>query len=69
MGFYRFIYNRGGTAFVGVLAQEVQSLMPDAVQRARDGYWRVSYDKLGLKFETYDEWIASGARLPIIGGR
>ncbi len=69
IGFYRFIYNGGGTAFVGVLAQEVQSVMPEAVQRARDGYWRVSYDKLGLKFETYDEWIASGARLPVIGGR
>jgi hypothetical protein len=69
LGFYRFIYNGGDTVFVGVLAQEVQSVMPEAVRRARDGYLRVSYDKLGLKFETYDEWIASGARLPMIGGR
>jgi len=23
-----------------------------------------SYDKLGLEFQTYDEWIASGARIP-----
>jgi hypothetical protein len=38
------------------------------VRRARDGYLRVSYDKLGLKFESHDEWIASGGRLPIIGG-
>jgi hypothetical protein len=52
-----------------VLAQDVQSVMPEAVRRARDGYLRVSYDKLGLKFETYDEWIASGARLPVTGGR
>jgi hypothetical protein len=69
LGFYRFIYNGGGTAFVGVLAQEVQSVMPEAVRRARDGYLWVSYDKLGLKFETYDAWIASGARLPITGAR
>jgi Protein of unknown function (DUF3300) len=66
IGFYRFIYNGGRTAFVGVLAQEVQSIAPEAVRRARDGYWRVSYEKLGLKFETHDQWIASGARLPII---
>ena len=26
-----------------------------------DGYLRVFYDKLGLKFQTYDEWISSGA--------
>jgi hypothetical protein len=69
IGLYRFIYNGGDTAFVGVLAQEVQSAMPEAVRRARDGYLRVSYDKLGLKFESYDEWIASGARLPIVGRR
>jgi hypothetical protein len=69
IGFYRFIYNGSDTAFVGVLAQEAQSVMPEAVRRAHDGYLRVSYDKLGLKFETYDEWIAAGARLPITGAR
>ncbi len=69
IGLYRFIYNGGDTAFVGVLAQEVQSIMPEAVRRARDGYLRVSYERLGLKFETYDEWIASGARLPVVGAR
>jgi hypothetical protein len=69
IGLYRFIYNGGDTAFVGVLAQEVQSIMPEAVRRARDGYLRVSYERLGLKFETYDEWIASGARLPVVGVR
>ena len=30
----------------------------------RDGYLRVLYDKLGLKFQTYDQWLASGARIP-----
>jgi hypothetical protein len=34
------------------------------VVRGRDGYLRVFYDKLGLRFETYDAWIAAGAHVP-----
>ena len=49
-------------AYVGVMAQEVQTVMPKAVVRDRDGYLRVFYDKLGVKFQTYEQWIASGAR-------
>jgi hypothetical protein len=66
LGFYRFTYNGGHTAYVGVMAQEVQSVMPKAVVRDRDGSLRVFYDKLGLTFQTYDAWIASGARIPIV---
>jgi hypothetical protein len=44
----------------------VQTIMPEAVVRSRDGYLKVFYDKLGLTFQTYDRWIASGARLPTI---
>jgi len=65
IGLYRFIYNGGDKVYVGVLAQAVQAVMPEAVMRGRDGYLRVFYEKLGLRFETYDEWIASGARLPV----
>jgi hypothetical protein len=46
------------------MAQEVQKVVPEAVMRARDGYLQVLYDKLGLKFQTYDQWIASGAEIP-----
>jgi len=42
----------------------VQTLMPEAVLRGRDGYLIVLYDKLGLRFQTYEQWIASGARMP-----
>jgi hypothetical protein len=49
---------------VGVIAQEVQAIRPDAVARDRDGYLRVFYEKLGVPFETYDRWAASGATLP-----
>jgi len=64
LGFYRFAYNGSEKAYVGVLAQEVQSVEPDAVVVGRDGYLRVFYDKLGLKLQTYEQWIASGAQIP-----
>jgi hypothetical protein len=64
LGFYRFSYNGSDKAYVGVLAQEVQAVAPQAVVRGRDGYLRVLYEKLGLPFQTYRAWIASGARLP-----
>jgi hypothetical protein len=64
LGYYRFVYNGGHTAYVGVMAQEVWTVMPEAVTRGADGYMRVSYDRLGLPFETYDQWVASGAHLP-----
>ena len=66
LGFYRFTYNGGHTAYVGVMAQEVQAIKPDAVAYGSDGYLRVFYGKLGLKFQTYEEWIASGARIPAV---
>jgi hypothetical protein len=47
-----------------VMAQEVQKVMPQAVVRGKDGYLRVFYDKLGVKFQTYEQWMASGARVP-----
>jgi Protein of unknown function (DUF3300) len=64
LGFYRFSYIGSDKAYVGVMAQEVQTVMPAAVVRGSDGYLRVFYDRLGVKFETYDQWIASGARIP-----
>ena len=64
LGFYRFSYNGSDKAYVGVMAQEVQTVMPAAVLRGSDGYLRVFYDKLGLKFQTYDQWTASGAHVP-----
>jgi len=56
---YRFRY-RGGdpTIYVGVMAQEVQNIIPSAVWRARDGYLRVDYDLIGVKFMTWKEWVA-----------
>jgi hypothetical protein len=64
LGFYRFSYNGSDKAYVGEMAQEVQTVMPAAVLRDSDCYLRVYYDKLGLKFQTYDQWAASGAHVP-----
>jgi uncharacterized protein DUF3300/endosialidase-like protein len=64
LGFYRFSYNGNDRAYVGVIAQEVQQVMPQAVVRDREGYLRVYYDKIGVKFQSYEHWLASGARLP-----
>jgi hypothetical protein len=62
VGVYRFVYNGGHRAYVGVIAQEVQQVMPAAVTRGADGYLRVRYDKLGLRFQTYREWMHSSGR-------
>jgi hypothetical protein len=65
LGFYRFAYNGEDRAYVGVMAQEVRMVKPEAVVRGRDGYLRVLYHKLGLHFQTYEQWISSGARVPV----
>ena len=64
LGYYRFSYHGSDRAYVGVMAQEVQAVMPAAIVRGRDGYLRVHYDKLGVRFQTYEQWIAAGARVP-----
>src|SRR5580700_8467012 len=64
LGFYRFSYNGSDKAYVGVMAQEVQQVMPEAAARGRDGYLRVYYDKLGVPFESYAHWLGSGAQVP-----
>ena len=66
LGFYRFSYIGNDRAYVGVIAQEVQETMPKAVVRDKEGYLRVLYERLGIRFQTYEQWIASGARIPTI---
>ena len=66
LGFYRFSYNGSDEAYVGVMAQEVQQVMPTAVVRGPDGFLRVYYEKLGLKIESYSHWIKAGAQIPTV---
>jgi Chaperone of endosialidase len=64
LGFYRFAYNGSDKAWVGVMAQEVQTVMPEAVVRGQDGYLRVSYGLLGFPMQPYEHWLAAGGKLP-----
>jgi hypothetical protein len=59
---YHFRYNWADEEYVGVVAQEVTKVAPAAVSRGADGYLRVDYGKLGLRLETWDEWLRERPR-------
>ena len=42
------------------MAQEVQKIEPGAVCRDHEGYLVVNYDRIGVKFMTWKEWLARG---------
>ena len=55
---YRFRYKGSDdTFYVGVMAQEVQKIDASAVSRDRDGFLMVDYDRIGLKFMTWKQWL------------
>lgn len=60
LGIYRFSYIGRDQVYVGVMAQEVEAVMPEAVFRDANGYRRVRYDMLGTRMQTWEEWTASG---------
>jgi len=61
LGLYRFRYLWSDTVYVGVMAQEVALLHPEAVVRSSsDHYLRVDYGRLGLKLMTLADWTGSG---------
>jgi hypothetical protein len=56
---YRFRYIGSDQAvYVGVIAQDVEKIDPGAVSRDRDGYLRVDYDRIAVKFMTWKKWLA-----------
>lgn len=46
---YSFNYIGDNDVYVGVIAQDVMDIMPDAVQEV-DGFLTVDYDMIGVKF-------------------
>jgi hypothetical protein len=62
IGLYRFRYTWSDQVYVGVIAQEVQAIMPDAVLRGPDGYLRVDYGRIGARLQTWDQWLASAGQ-------
>jgi hypothetical protein len=59
LGIYRYRYLWSDTVYVGVMAQEVAEIVPDAVMMGADGYFRVDYSKLDMRMLTWDEWVAA----------
>jgi len=51
---YTFRYLGGTTIYRGVMAQDVLTVMPEAVILMPNGYWAVNYDMLGLAMEIVD---------------
>ena len=57
LGLYQYRYLWSDTVYVGVMAQEVALIHPDAIVRdALDDYLRVDYGRLGLRLMTLPEW-------------
>ena len=54
---YSFRYKWGGPTFVGVMAQDVLGVMPDAVVTDPEGFYRVKYEMLGIRMMTLPEWL------------
>jgi hypothetical protein len=65
LSLYRFRYIWSDTYYVGVMAQEVERVVPEAVIRGADGYLRVNYARLGLRFVTWNEWVADQRIAPV----
>jgi hypothetical protein len=66
LGLYRYRYLWSDEVYVGVMAQEVALIRPDAIIRSPlDQYLRVDYVRLGQKLMTLPEWdaVSEGKRL------
>jgi hypothetical protein len=62
LGLYRYRYLWSDQVYVGVIAQEVEAIEPNAVVRGEDGFLRVDYARLGVRFSTWDDWVARSGR-------
>lgn len=62
IGIYRYRYRGHDQAYVGVIAQEVAQIVPEAVAVGEDGYLRVDYARLGQRLKTWEEWAADADR-------
>ena len=65
IGLYRYRYLWSDTIYVGVMAQEVAAVAPEAVYEHADGFLRVNYARLGLRLLTHGEWSAGKSVAPL----
>ena len=61
LNLYRFRYTGETTDYVGVMAQEVLEVAPEAVVTGADGFLLVDYAALGTRMMTYSDWENSRA--------
>lgn len=54
IGLHRFRYRGDNVKYVGVLAQEVEEIMPEAVAESETGYLMVDYARLGVTMQLAD---------------
>jgi hypothetical protein len=64
LGIYRYRYQWSDTVYVGVMAQEVANIVPNAVTCGPDGWLGVNYARLGQQLMTWDEWIQGAPSVP-----
>ena len=57
---YRFRYRWSEAIYVGVMAQDVLPIVPEAVSTDAAGFMRVDYARLGTRFVSLQEWQANG---------
>ena len=57
---YRFRYISRDEVHVGVMAQDVLPVVPEAVTTDASGFMRVDYQRLGTRMMTLAEWQAGG---------
>ena len=62
LGLYRYRYLWSDIEHVGVMAQEVRDVTPEAVVAGTGGVLRVDYQMLGLEMPTYQAWRERGSR-------
>jgi polysaccharide biosynthesis/export protein len=63
---YRYRYRWSDQIYVGVMAQEVVRIVPDAVVQGPDGFLRVNYARLGLRLLTWEEWVSKRSAKTIV---
>ena len=66
---YSFKYLDDETEYVGVMAQDVLKVRPDAVVTGEDGFYRVNYSRLGLRMVTKAEWDRSPSSVYSVPGK
>jgi hypothetical protein len=59
LGIYSFQYVWGGPVFVGVIAQEILEVRPEAVVQNASGYLMVDYSLIDVAMMQLDDWVAS----------